>query len=285
MTDQLHTRAIRIHLLWGYWKPEKTDKAITETTNAALGVRGNRGHYDKSLFSPEWMKPLREHTSRTKKYYYDHTLPWEDRVSRLISTATVEEVSIYLNRQVERYEEILRETVPDEGAYDQAVYDQRVYLGPAWKREDYPRYEIFRAKYHGHLDLLPLVIASDIRCDLSESLRKQIADSVERDTEERFRLAMADCWKRLYEPVRKMAEVLGKKGQEFRDSLVGNIVEICDVLPDLNILEDPVMDMMAEKVRETLQVDPDRLRESDIEREEYAKRAGELADILSRMGV
>jgi hypothetical protein len=287
MTEQLHTKAIRIHLLWGYWKPEKTDKAITRDTNATLGVRGNRGHYDKELFSPEYMRRLREHTSRTKAYYYNHSLPWEDRVSRLISTKSVEEVSIELNRAVQKYDDILLETVGDSGDYQQAIYDQRVYMGSAWNEADYPRRSEFMAKYHAHLDILPLVTTTDLRCELPESLRRQITESVERDTEERFKLAMADVWRRLYEPVKRMAETLADPKAVFRDSLIDNVRDICNVVPELNILDDPRLNAMVADISARLVsgADADTLRESGVTREEYAKKADELSDILSRMGV
>jgi hypothetical protein len=284
--SEIHTKAIRIHLLWGYWRPEKTDKAITATTNQSLGVASGRGHYDKQIFSPEFMKGLREHTSKTKAYYYSHTLPWEDKVARLISTRTVEEVSIQLNRAVTQYEEILRQTVGDENAYESAIYDQRIYMGSAWNYGDYPRREAFMNKYHASLSILPLVTTTDLRCELSDALKQQIIISVERDMEERFRLAMADCWKRLYEPVKKMAETLADPKQAFRDTLVTNVREVVDVMPELNILNDPKLNEMVARVRDTLAfVEPDDLREDLFDRAEYAKKADELADILNSMGV
>jgi hypothetical protein len=285
--SELHTKAIRIHLLWGYWRPEKTDRAITNQTNASLGVSAGRGHYDKDLFSPEYMRGLREHSSKTKAYYYAHTLPWEDRVSRLIASARVEETAIYLNRAIEKYDEILRATVGDDAAYEQAIYDQRVYMGSAWVYGDYPRREAFMARYHGRLDILPLVSSADIRCELNESLRSQIAQSITRDTEERYRLAMADCWKRLYDPVKRMADTLADPKQTFRNSLVENVREICEVMPELNILDDPELKRMTAEVygRLAFGTDPDDLRDNLYERAEQAKRASELADILSRMGV
>jgi hypothetical protein len=42
---------------------------------------------------------------------------------------------------------------------------------------------------------------------------------------------------------------------------------------------------MTERIKMTLQVDPDVLRDSNVSREEYAKKADELAAILSKMGV
>lgn len=283
---ELHTKAIRIHLLWGYWPPEKEDKVITRDTNKSFGVLGNHGRYVKKLFSPEYMRRLREHTSKTKAYYYHHTLPWEDRVSRLISTKSLEEVSTELNRAVQKYDDILLETVGDEAAYTQAVYDQRVYLSSAWNLADYPTRQGFMAKYHAYLDILPLVTTTDLRCELSDSLRKQIEDSVERDTENRFKAAMADVWKRLYEPVKKMAETLADPKQTFKDTLVTNIRDVIDVMPELNILDDPRLRELTERVRDTLAfVEPDDLREDLYDRAEYAKKADELSDILSRMGV
>jgi len=286
MSEQLSTKAIRLHLLWGYWKPEKTDKAITATTNKSLGVQGNRGHYDKELFSTEYMRPLREHTSRTKRFYYLHTLPWEDRVSRLASVRKVEEIATVLNRNILQYEEILRRTVGDDAAYMQAIYDQRLWLGASWAYGDYPGREAFMQRYHARLDIMPLTTTTDLRCELSESLRAQIAESIERDTAERFRLAMADCWKKLYEPVRKMADTLSQSDASFRNTLVGNIREVCEVMPELNILDDPELKRMTDEVMGRLaDADTDALKDDAGVRMEYAQRAGELADMLRKMGV
>jgi hypothetical protein len=68
----------------------------------------------------------------------------------------------------------------------------------------------------------------------------------------------------------------------FRDSLVGNVRELVDLLPALNITGDPVLTDITKRMRESLTVyDGDTLRASAAARIETAKAADDILATVS----
>ena len=95
-------------------------------------------------------------------------------------------------------------------------------------------------------------------------------------------MATRDCWDRLYKVVSKAAEKLADPKGIFRDSLVENARELCELLPRLNVMDDPNLEAMRHSVEKALCVhDADDLRKSSIMRNETAAK---LASIMDTMG-
>lgn len=279
---QLHTNALLIKLTWHYWTGEIKDDGITKTTNDSLGVKGDRGRYLKQLFSDDFMEPMRTHTSSTKKYYYTRTLPWEDKGYRLVGTSVVEEVITYLNQSIDRYRNIVRIAVD---GYDYHVQNQQSWLTSAWNIGDYPSAEEFARRYGGSLRVMPLAGSDDIRLNLSGDTLSMVRQGVEADTKERFANAMTDCWNRIYKAVTRVVDRLSAEKPRIYDSLTGDIQELVDTLPSLNILNDTGLESMRKELENRLLVDVEVLRADEGEREEVAARARELQEIMEKMGI
>ena len=106
-----------------------------------------------------------------------------------------------------------------------------------------------------------------------ERLRVRIAeaDRVKRDIEsqieERLHDAVGDLYRRLGEAVERVSERLQEddevKPLVFRDSMIGNIRELVDVVPRLNIFGDETLAQLCSQVKDRVAgVKPDALRPS-----------------------
>jgi len=94
--------------------------------------------------------------------------------------------------------------------------------------------------------------------------------------------AMSDCWSRLYDVVNHMAERLHDKQATFRDSLVGNIISLVQLLPKLNITHDQELESMRKQIEVKLtQTSPDDLRNSRQIRKTVAKEASSILDTMT----
>ena len=172
-------------------------------------------------------------------------------------------------------------------------------LGTLLKVEDYPGMRCegnrlvfrfpqeLREKYSFKVDVKPLPDANDFRVQIGDSererLKRQIADSVQAA----LRSGTRDLWQRLYEAVSRMSTRMteynsaeeGNKPKLYK-SMVGNIVELVDVLPRLNISGDTELERMTDSVRRSLLVDTEELKKSEVLRVDTAKAA---TDIMQRM--
>jgi hypothetical protein len=83
---------------------------------------------------------------------------------------------------------------------------------------------------------------------------EEIQEQIQKQIEEGLAIAMADVWHRLYEKVKHLIDNI-KKGDELKrwsQSMIDNIEKIIDILPALNVTNDPNLEKLAEEVRDSL---------------------------------
>jgi hypothetical protein len=93
--------------------------------------------------------------------------------------------------------------------------------------------------------------------------------------------AMNDCWHRLYKHVEHIAEKLSDPKNIFRDSMVENARETCDLLTRLNVADDPNLEAMRQQVEaKLLGHHPDTLRNDPDVRQDAAEEARKIMDAM-----
>ena len=79
-----------------------------------------------------------------------------------------------------------------------------------------------------------------------------------------------------------MSGRLSDKKAVFRDTLVGNISELCDLLPSLNVTGDEELTKMCDEVRDKLTgFTPKELRKDTTAREDTARAAAAIMDKMA----
>jgi len=281
---------------WGGWKYDPDESvAVARRHNAGK----KRARVNKSVVPRSELEEITQAEGRARRDHYFLTLPWTDDGWRVLPAATYLEhmakmkenraaLFAAVERLVARFEEVVRtqKEKPEE-------------LGTLFNVQDYPgmreengilRFTFpdeLRNKFSFTTDVKPITNAEDLRVTIGDSererLKRQIADSVQAY----LRTATRDLWQRLYDVVSHMSNRLaeydttedGKKPKLYK-SMVGNIVELVDVLPKLNVAGDAELDRMTESVRRALIVDTEELRNSESTRTDAARAA---AEIVQRM--
>ena len=138
------------------------------------------------------------------------------------------------------------------------------------------------AKFNIDMTFMPVPDASDWRVTLGDDEMDHLREQIEARVMEAQGAAMQDAWRRVYDVVEKAHERLSQPDAVFRDTLVQNAVDLCGILPGLNITDDPQLEAMRVQLEKTLcSKNPDTLRHDPLER---AKAAQAMADIMSKMG-
>jgi len=105
----------------------------------------------------------------------------------------------------------------------------------------------------------------------TESVTIRVADAMQE--------AQKELMRRLIEPVRAMATRLseqpkeGKSSPRFNDTLVGNLKEIAQLAPKLNIAGDPKIDEFVAEIGKLTAVEPQVLRDAPTTRQVVAQNA------------
>lgn len=136
------------------------------------------------------------------------------------------------------------------------------------------------------VDLCPIPDGKDFRVQLSADDLNEARKSVETQLREAMGRGIRECWDRLHQVVNRLASKLANTEAVFRDSLVRNIRELCDLLDRMNLSQDKQLAASVAEVREQLGTqDPEVLRNDKGKRAAVVGKAkGLLAKIERAKG-
>lgn len=273
------TQSMVVNLQISMWTGHRLDKdASAKVTNDA-NAEQDAARVNKHLVPKEALKPIQQAATAVRLHFYENTLPWKDNGDRLLPRKLymtfIAEHSRLLRRFDETVEHFIDETYPK--ACEQAAFR----MGDLFKPNDYPKPEELRRRFGVTLDLDAVTEASDFRVVMEQEHLDEIRQNMQQALQQRIGRAMQDVWTRLADTLGHFTEKMSTDSI-FRDSTVKNLEELLDVLPGLNILDDPNIDAIAQQIREKLVgYDPNAIRKSPVIRGTLAQEAKTIMDQMT----
>jgi len=271
----LNEKAMLVHLNISFWTARKYDRKISREIELQYNA-DEAGRYNKILIANEYLANIRKMISAARTFHYENTLPWNDNGGRLLPAANYFN---YVKAMQNLQADFDRETANFIRVYPDLKNEAKLRLNGMFDEEDYPDISTLRTKYAFSSQVTPVPEADDFRVKLNDSEVDSIKQSIERQVQNSTREAMNDLWNRLYRVVNHMAERLADPENKFKNSLVDNIVDLCDLLPRLNITSDPKLEKALLEVRQKLTAyDSQTLRDSNDIRSQTALEAQKILD-------
>ena len=276
----LREKAITVRVRRSMYTPTKYDRAATAAAEAALGT-AKTGRYTKKLLRT--CKELRDcqHAFQdVYNYAVQNTLPWMDEGVRVLPNGNYIEFAA----EIGRLRNVAMQKVQALATvWDTADMADKGFLGGMWALSDYPTKAEMVAKWDISIMFAPVPVSDDFRIDMDEA-DKQLLDNAINEVESK---ATDYLLKQILEPVVAMADKLsipiGDEGAIFRDSLVGNLQDVCKRARKLNINNDERVDEIAGEIEKALEnITAQTLRESDYVRDTTAKRMDEISKKLNQ---
>jgi hypothetical protein len=312
-SQDLSTRGLLAKLTMNAWSARKYDRKITEETNRTHGATSDAGRYTKHLMPSDaaTYKALHSHISALRLTHYGQTLPWSDEGWRLLPVKNYQAYTDLLRAGQHTFNNLKSAFLADYPALKDAA---RVRLNGMFNEDDYP--SDLEGKYTIEIAYAPVPVASDFRVTLTDEEIAIIAARSEERVRAAFESAQLDAVNRLFEVLSRIRERLttqnvcsncngtgqatetrnmvnkgatvpcwlcdgaGKTDATFRDSLIDNAREVCDVLTRLNVADDPRLEDFREQAAKLATVAPDTLRELSHVREQTADRAQSILDAM-----
>jgi len=276
----IHSRAILVYLSIGTWSARKYDKQETAELNRRHNASADASRVNKFLLPGDATayKTLTSIAGSIRTEHYANTLAWSDEGWRLLPTANYATYTTWLRNRQREFNAALDEFVADYPALRaQAVR----LLNGMYKDSDYPSPTDIRSKFRLSANYSPVPMQGDFRTDLGADQVAIIESAMANQFKQASAAAVSDAWERLHDVVSKIAIALSQPKKIFRDTLIENAEQVCDVLQRLNVTNDPDLESMRVRVRRELtRYTPDTLRDVPSHRQATADRA---ADILKAM--
>jgi len=286
----LSSRAMIVSLSISQWSGRRLDREITDEVNLQHNAASDAGRFNKLLLPKEALAGIVSIVGETRTDFAKRTLPWMDGGARIMAADAYLAHMSWVAGQVRKFETAVDDFI---ASYHSHVLDAKVRLNGMFKDSDYPTPEVLRTKFSIECRVLPVPAADDFRVDMSEAQARMIRADIERQVAEATAAAVKDVYARIADVVGRMVDRLNaykpaaKKGDRsegvFRDSLVGNVRDMIDILPALNITGDPALSAMADKLQPLVQHDADVLRDNAAIRRDVAAEAKAILDSMSGM--
>jgi hypothetical protein len=276
---KLNDRALLVSLGVSEWTAKKMDKRATKQVNDGNHASSKAGRYNKSLFPMnDLLENVHGKTRVIRAELAKNTLPWGIDGTRILPSKNYLTFMTQFRREKGEWQTLVNEFLDN---YDVLVAESRRWLGNLYDPKDYPPIETVTKKFKMDMAVLP-VPTNDFRVELADDEIARIQEDLEARMATVQQEAMSDCWHRLYKHVEHITERLADPKNIFRDSLLDNARETCDLLTRLNISDDANLEAMRSQVEsKLLSHHPDVLR-TDLDLR--ADTADEARKIMDAMG-
>jgi len=274
----LRDEAMIVRLSVSQWTARKFDKSVSRKIANDYAVDAEAGRYNKVLIAKEAIQDITQAVSAIRAFHYDNTLPWDDGGGRILPSANFLAYSKAMQKFRQRFEEAVKSFI---GNYTEYREEARRRLNGMFNEADYPNHWEIKRKFGFSTDIDPIPSSADFRVTLQDRDMTRVQKQLEKRVKERVIEATRDLYIRLNGVVEKFAEKLADADAIFRDSLIDNVVELVNLLPNLNVGNDPELEKIRKETQKKLcAFEPNTLRKDVKVR---TKAAGDAKAILDKM--
>lgn len=275
------------------WTGRKKDKKASEdVTDANFAASGVASVHKKLLADCQELVAVQKFTANSRNIHYAMTMPWSKTGLALLPTA---QYFKYHQAMTDIQNEYWRLVNTFLQGYEWEIVQASAKLGDLFNRDEYPTLDTLRSKFAFNLSYVPLPDAGDFRIDINNEANEQIKDHYQSYYAAQLDNAMNDVWTRLHKALAAMSERLdyspsattkadGKK--TFRDSLVGNVLDMVELLNVCNVSDNNQMNTARMKLEDAFRgVNADALREDAHLRSETKRTVDEVIKSLPSIGM
>lgn len=260
------------------WTARKEDKTATRHVEQDFHC-SDAGKFHKILIAKEEIKKIQKIANEARIFHYENTLPWNDEGARILPTKNYFEYTQKLQALKGNFEKAVETFLIN---YPALIEEAKQRLNGLYNEKDYPPIGKILKKYNFSIQFDPIPDSADLRISLNQEEITSISKDIETRLKEAIANANKDLWTRLFEVVKHVSDRLHEKDAIFRDSLINNIIELVQLLPRLNITDDPNLEKIRKDIEARLcTVRPEEIRESEEIRKNTARTADEILNSMA----
>jgi hypothetical protein len=276
----IQNSSVLVDLNLSVWTGRKMDKKTSDEVVAAKSARSkNAASVSKHLLAGnDTLTRIQKHAANIRNWHYEQTLPWSDGGSRLLPMKSFFDYKARLGEFEQEFDSMIEEFVRE---YPVLVSAAAFQLGDLFDRSEYPEVETIQDRFRFKYVFLPVPEMGDFRVDVGTEAKVELQAQYDKFYQTKLDDAMKDMWDRLHDSLSKLSERLdysddGVK-KVFRDTLVTNALDVCSMLSNLNVTNDPKLEDARRKLEQTLSgIEATDLRESPALRNDVKTRVDNI---------
>jgi hypothetical protein len=282
MTVSLASSAMLVEVTISCWSAKKIAKKESEELTNAKAASKRAAQVQKNLLADDpRLTSINKLAAEIRNWLASSTVPWSDSGARLISTAQFLDFKRKLDDKKIEFDRMVADFVT---MYPTLISAQAFKLGAMFDRSEFPSDHEVAGKFGIRYAFTPVPEVGDFRVDIADDIARELREQYEAEYARRVDAVNREHWARLKSVLDKMADRLGADGdgknKVFRDTLVENALEVCDLLRETNVTNDTELESARKAVERTLLgVSPEELRKNDAIRSDVKSQ---VEDILGK---
>src|SRR6516162_4023215 len=275
----LANKAMLINLSMSRWSGTKVDPKASRKLAQDANAQDGSAIVSKRLMPKEAFADITTAWNAVRAYRDKHSAPWSDEGPRIM-TRNIFDLFMSGYGELERqYNAVVEEfvTVKYPPVRDKAAFR----MGDLFDERDYPTPDKLREKFGVNLDIDGITEPNDFRVALPEQELAKVRADMEESIQRRLGVAMQDVWSRIAGLLEHYIEKMEDENAIFRDSTIDNLVELMNILPGLNLVNDPDLRTIRQQIMSTIgSYEPNDLRKDKDLRAAAAKEAKEIRESM-----
>jgi len=274
----LKENAMLVQLNTSHWTARKYDAKVTAEIDESHAATQS-GRFNKTLLISPLLKDVNTCVGKARSYHYKVTMPWDDAGQRILPVAA------YLE-YVKKMEEYQREHTGLVNIFIREYPNLRDSainrLNTLFNESDYPDAQALVKKFNISYNITPITDSEDLRVEMSKDEVKQIKKNIENGMQDKINNAKNSIVERAGIAVSAMYEKLNNNTATFRDTLVGNVISLVELIPSMNFDDDEQLNKLQKKLSK-LNVPAASLRKDMEVRKDTAKKAKKLLKKIGKI--
>ena len=273
----LSDKALLAQLSISQWTARKYDRKVSNEIANQHNAAIQAGRYHKALLPmADQLTNVHKKAGHIRNTFYANTVPWGIEGTMMLPSKNYLDFMAIFRKEKSEWESIVTEFF---SSYEQLCRDARRWRGSMYDPNDYPPLSEIRDKFRMELAIMP-VPENDFRVEIPEAEKAQLEAELGQRVQDASDLAMKNVWQQLYDKVEWLHEKLTDPNKLLQAGTYQGMSVLCDLLPKLNVADDPALDGVAAQVKatianhhhESLRNDPDLRRTVAAETKEIMDR-------------
>ena len=276
--NNLSNRSMLTTLEISSWSGRCIDKDISADIINQNMAQKDAGAFTKRLVNKDALKEISTISNEARKMHKQLTLSWTDKKARLIPMSLVNEHLTLMREFQNKQEQAVDNFIIN---YNDCIEEAKGILGQMFNASDYPSEEEVKDKFMFSFNHEPLPQIDDFRCEIDNDLKKVLQENMESNFNDRISKSIKKLWQKIYKIIKTMHEKLKDENGKFHKTLLGNVQELVNLLPDLNVTNDKALTEMTEKIQNELCIfDIEDLRLNKETRQEAVNVSKNILDTM-----
>lgn len=282
--DQIIRSLVKVKLSISCWNGRQASVQLANELETLKEIQSGSLGVDVVYLPQSFTRPISTAASRLRSFWNNNSLPWEDGAWRIVSAKSYQKLMDGARELKSIFDVAVEDMM---GSYSEMYEASRIKLGDLFDPSSFPSKDQLKSKYSVVMYRNCVNSSDEVRIDgLNEAAVADIKNSVTQHYSEQLTQAVSNIVKRLREVAEDIIVRMSKSTDGTKYStLIKKMVETCDSLATLNVVDDPKITELINKMREMARTDGDNLRLNTHLRDGMRKDAKEIISVLDTFQV